>query len=63
MRTLSLRPEDLSIQSFPTGPQALRGGVDAAMNTAGNTCGNPPASDPDCRWGRDAPTRIIQCCI
>ena len=66
MRKLSLRPEDLRIQSFPTSAAApdLRGGLGAGLNTVGKTCGNPPASDdPNCLAGRDGPTRPIMCCL
>ena len=67
MRRLSLRPEDLHIQSFPTSAAALdlRGGLGAGLNTVGKTCGNPPASadDPSCLAGRDGPTRLVMCCV
>jgi hypothetical protein len=67
MRKLSLRPEDLRIQSFPTSavPLEMRGTIEAGMNSVGKTCGNPPASlnDPNCLAGRDGPTSPAQCCI
>jgi hypothetical protein len=66
MRTLSLRPDDLHVQSFPTsaGAVELRGTLQAALNSVGKTCGNPPASDDTtCEYARGGPTRPIQCCI
>lgn len=66
MRTLSLRPEELHIQSFPTSTAALelRGTMQAGLNSVGKTCGNPPASDDTtCAYGRDGVTRPIQCCL
>lgn len=66
MRKLSLRPEDLRIQSFPTSaaPAELRGTMEAGLNTVGKTCGNPPDTDViGCEYGRDGATRPQLCCV
>jgi hypothetical protein len=66
MRKLSLRPEELRVQGFPTSTAALelRGTMQAGMNSVGKTCGNPPASDDTtCEYGRDGITRPAQCCV
>lgn len=63
MRKLSLRTEDLHIQSFPTsaGPD-LRGGTNVEMNTVGKTCGISPVAVDD-PHGRDGTTAPRHCCV
>lgn len=65
MRKLSLRPEELRIQSFPTSAAALelRGTMQAGLNTVGKTCGNPPDTETTCEYGREGPTRPAMCCV
>ena len=66
MRKLSLRPEELRVQSFPVSTAAveLRGTMEAGMNSVGKTCGNPPDTDPSiCVEGRAGPTRPVMCCV
>lgn len=66
MRKLSLRAEDLRIQSFATAAAApeLRGTLPAGVATVLQTCGNPPDTDAlGCEYGRDGTTRPVHCCV